>query len=129
MSTAQIAITTAQIANDLVNLCKQYKFEECLEKYYSPDIVSVESMSMPEMPAEMRGIEAIRGKNKWWIENHEVHSAEVNGPFIGENQFAVQFKFDVTNKPSGKRMQMDEMGLYTVKNGKIVHEHFFYPTS
>jgi len=26
----------------------------------------------------------------------------------------------------GKRMQMDETGLYTVKNGKIAQEEFFY---
>jgi ketosteroid isomerase-like protein len=26
----------------------------------------------------------------------------------------------------GKRMQMDEIGVYTVKNGKIVREEFFY---
>jgi len=26
----------------------------------------------------------------------------------------------------GKRMSMDETGLYTVQNGKIVKEEFFY---
>lgn len=119
-------MSTAAIANDLVALCREGKNLEAIEKYYSDGIVSVESMSSPDMPAEMRGIEAIKGKNKWWLENHEVHSAEANGPYVGENQFAVEFKFDVTNKPSGRRMQMQEMALYTVKNGKIVHEHFYY---
>ena len=33
---------------------------------------------------------------------------------------------DVTYKPSGRRFQIDEMALYTVKDGKIVHEHFYY---
>jgi hypothetical protein len=80
------------------------------------------------MPAEMKGIDAIRGKNQWWMENHEVHSANVNGPFVGEDQFAVEFDFDVTFKHNGKRMKMTEMGLYTIKGGKIVREHFFYPT-
>jgi ketosteroid isomerase-like protein len=32
-------------------------------------------------------------------------------------------------KPSGQRMQMNEMGLFTVKDGKIVREEFFYPTA
>jgi ketosteroid isomerase-like protein len=31
-----------------------------------------------------------------------------------------------THKPSGRRMQMTEMALYTLKDGKIVHEHFYY---
>jgi ketosteroid isomerase-like protein len=55
-----------------------------------------------------------------------VHDSKVNGPFIGENQFAVQFEFETTFKPTGQRSRMTEMALYTVKDGKIVHEHFFY---
>ena len=119
-------MSTADIANDLVALCRAGKNMEAIEKYYADDIVSVESASSPEMPAEMKGIDAIKGKNQWWLENHEIHNATANGPFVGENQFAVEFSFDVTNKPSGRRMQMSEMALYTVKNGKIVHEHFYY---
>ena len=119
-------MSIADIANDLVALCREGKNLEAVNKYYADDIVSVESASGPQMPAETKGIEAIRGKNKWWLENHEVHSAEANGPYVGENQFAVEFKYDVTHKPSEKRIQMEEMALYTVKNGKIVHEHFYY---
>jgi ketosteroid isomerase-like protein len=123
------ATSVAEVAHDLVELCRQHKYEEALERHYSQDIVSVESGSAPGMPAEMRGLDAIKGKTKWWVENHEIHSAEANGPFLGEgNQFAVQFKYDITQKHSGKRLQMNEMALYTVENGKVVHEHFFYPT-
>jgi hypothetical protein len=50
----------------------------------------------------------------------------VNGPFLGDNQFAVQYTFDATFKPTGQRSQMTEMALYTVKDGKIVKEQFFY---
>ncbi len=46
------------------------------------------------MPAEMQGINAIRGKNQWWLDNNEVHSAEVNGPFVGDRQFAVHYVGD-----------------------------------
>lgn len=38
----------------------------------------------------------------------------------------VRFTFDVTIKANGHRMTMDEMGLYTVADGKIVREEFFY---
>ncbi len=81
------------------------------------------------MPAEMRGIDKIRGKNQWWFDNNEVHSAKVEGPFPHNDRFAVKFHYDVTPKDGpmkGKRMQMDEVGVYTVKNGKIVREEFFY---
>ena len=122
-------MSTAEVAKGLVDLCRQGKFMDAIEKYYSDKIVSVESAEFPGMPAEMSGIEAIKGKTKHFEENNEIHSAEVNGPFVGDKQFAVQFKLDVTQKPSGKRMKMDEVGLYTVENGKIVREHFYYKTS
>ena len=38
----------------------------------------------------------------------------------------MRFLYDITNKPSGKRMTMDEIGLFTVENDKIVREEFFY---
>ena len=119
-------MSTAEVAKGLVDLCRQGKNLEAVEKYYSDQIVSVESASQPGTPAETKGIEAVKGKNKWWIENHEINSAEANGPFVGDKQFAVQFKYDVTVKASGKRMKMDEVGVYTVEGGKIVHEHFYY---
>ena len=40
------------------------------------------------------------------------------------DQFAVRFALDVT--PSGgARMTMEEVALYTVRDGKIVEERFF----
>ena len=51
----------------------------------------------------------------------------MEGPFPhGSDRFAVYFKYDVTNKPSGRRMQMNEIGLFTVRNGKVSKEEFFY---
>jgi len=119
-------MSTAEIAKGLVDLCRQRKHMEAINRYYSDEIVSVESSSGPGMPTEMRGIEAIKEKNKWFFDKNELNDEEVNGPFIGENQFAVQYKMDVTQKPSGKKVHMEEMALYTVENGKIVHEHFYY---
>jgi hypothetical protein len=87
---------------------------------------STEEIPMTEMPAEMSGIDAIRGKHEWWEANNEVHSIEANGPFLAQDQFAVQFIWDATFKPTGQKQSMTEMALYTVKDGKIVREQFFY---
>ena len=79
--------------------------------------------------ARMEGIEAIRKKNQWWFENHEIHSSGAKGPWPHGDRFIVLFKIDVTAKAgpmAGKRMQAEEAGLYTVKDGKIVKEEFFY---
>ena len=119
-------MSTLDIANKLVDLCRQGKNEEALSTLYAEDAVSVEAVAMPGAPQEAKGLAAIRAKGEWWFTNHEIHSASVTGPWPHGNRFIVGFQYDVTNKPSGRRMKMDEVGLYTVENGKIVREEFFY---
>jgi ketosteroid isomerase-like protein len=121
-------MTTLEIGRKLVELCKQGKNHEATEALYAPDIVSVEAAAMPGAPAEVRGREAVFAKGKWWSDNHTVHSATCEGPWPHGDRFVVRFSYDVTNKPSGRRYQMDEAALFTVHNGKIVREEFFYVT-
>lgn len=125
MTTTTTTPTTA-IAEELVSLCRAGRNMDAINTLYSPNIVSVESMSSEQMPREQKGIDAIRQKNQWWIDNNEVHSAETDGPFVGDGKFSVYYKFDCTFKPTGKRETLEEMALYTVKDGKIVREQFFY---
>ncbi|MGH7602684.1 MAG: SnoaL-like domain-containing protein [Gemmatimonadaceae bacterium] len=125
-STTTTSKSTATVAEKLVELCRSGRNADAINTLYADDIVSVEPVGSPSMPAEMKGIDAIRGKNQWWSKNNEVHSAEVEGPFVADDKFAVRYGYETTNKPTGKRGRMDEVALYTVKNGKIVREQFFY---
>jgi len=118
--------TTTDVGKKLVELCKQGKNEEAKKTLYANDIVSVEAGAPPGESAEAKGIEAVMAKGKWWADNHEIHSAACEGPFPNGDRFIVRFTYDVTNKPSGKRIKMDEGALFTVKDGKIVREEFFY---
>lgn len=125
MATAAPA-STATIAQDLVALCRAGRNLDAIGKFYSPKIISIEPVGSDDMPAEMNGIDAVRRKNEWWYENNEVHSVQANGPFVGDDEFAVQHTFDATYKPTNHRHTMTEMALYKVKDGKIVREQFFY---
>lgn len=121
--------STFEVGQKLVELCRQNRNLDAVNSLYDKDVVSVEVHGMPEMPARMQGVDAIRKKNQWWFDNHTIHSHEVMGPFPHGDRFIVHFKYDVTSKVgpmAGKRMQADEAGLYTVKNGKVVQEEFFY---
>ena len=122
---------TLTVGKKLVDLCRQGKTHEAMDTLYSPHIVSIEAAGGPNMPARMEGMAAIKGKATWWEENHEVHKAEVEGPFPHGDRFIVRFKYDVTAKAgpmAGKRFTIDEAALYTVKDGKVTHEEFFYTT-
>ena len=121
-------MTAQEIGKKYVALCKEGKNEECLGTLFSKDAVSVEAAALPGMERTAKGVEAIRAKGKWWVENHTVHKADVSGPYPHDDRFAVRFVYDVTHKPSGKRMTMDEIGLFTVNNGKITREEFLYTT-
>jgi ketosteroid isomerase-like protein len=119
-------MSTKQIAESLVHLCSEGKFDEAMETHYAPDIVSVEASAPEGASRESKGLDAVRAKGKWWVENHEVHSATVEGPLVAGNQFSVAFKMDITFKPASKRFTMEEIAVYKVADGKIVHEEFFY---
>lgn len=119
-------MTTQEVGQELVALCSQGKFMEAIKSLYSQDIVSVEATPMPDGTREMKGLEAVIGKAGWWESNHEVHSAKVEGPIASNAHFCVRFTMDVTFKPTGKRHTMDELGVYQVKDGKIIREEFFY---
>jgi hypothetical protein len=118
-------MSTLDIANQLVEFCRQGKNREA-KVLYAENAVSVEAFAPPGMDRYSRGLDAIRAKGEWWTANHEVHSAIVAGPWPFDDRFIVGFKYEVTHKPSGKRMVMEEMGLYEVENDKIVREEYFY---
>ncbi|MEY2932298.1 MAG: hypothetical protein RL033_3047 [Pseudomonadota bacterium] len=118
--------STLEIGKKYTALCKEGKNETILDELFSKDAVSVEAGAPPGVERAAKGIDAIRAKSKWWGENHTVHKAEVFGPYPHDDRFAVRFFYDITHKPSSKRFTMDEVGLFTVVNGKIAKEEFFY---
>jgi ketosteroid isomerase-like protein len=115
---------TKSIAEDFTSMCKAGQLDEAGEKYWASNVVSLEPMEGDMARAE--GIDALRAKGAWWYGAHDIHSVDVSGPSVNGDQFTVGFKMDITNKESGQRMQMEETALYTVANGKIVEERFFY---
>ena len=99
-----------------------------LDELYATDAVSVEAMAMPGSDsAETRGVAGIRGKHDWWENTMEVHSASADGPFLhGDDRFAVIFAVEGVGKTDGKPFAMREVAVYSVSNGLIVREKFFY---
>ena len=112
-----------KVAQDFSDALKSGDYLKA-ETYWADDVVSVEARE-GDMK-EVRGREAVHAKGEWWTANHDVHSFNTAGPFINGEQFALFFAIDVTQKTSGERIKMDEVALYTVRDGKISEERFFY---
>lgn len=122
-------MTTKEIADQLVALCRAGRNLEAVDTLLSADVVSVEARGDETMPAQMSGRDVIRGKNQWWIANHKIHSADVKGPFPNGDRFTVIYNFVVTplaGPMAGRKVRMEEVALYTVSDGKITREEFFY---
>ncbi len=117
-------MSISDLAKDFTALLKQQDHNGAARKYNADDIVSYEAMEGPM--AVCKGKDAVKQKGEWWQANHEVHGGSVEGPYVNGDQFAVRFSMDVTPKATGERMTMDEVGVYTVKDGKIVEERFYY---
>jgi hypothetical protein len=118
-----------EVGHKLVKFCRNGLNLDAISSLYGPDIVSVEAIGNAEMPAEIRGVDQVVAKNKWWYENNEIHEASAEGPFPNGDRFAVIFHYETTPKAGarkGQRSKFDEVALYTVKNGRIVREEFFY---
>ena len=118
-----------EIARALADGCRAggAKVRENLDALYADDAVSVEATDMSGNGRETAGKAGIHGKHDWWDGAMEEHRTEVAGPFYhGEDQFSLLFSVDATDKESGNRFQMQEIGVYHVKDGKIVREEFHY---
>ncbi len=119
-------MTTQEVADKLIELCRQGKFREATATLYGANIVSIEAVAPPGGSREAKGLAAIKAKGEWWEANHEVHSSTVEGPLVAGAHFAVTFKMDVTFKPQNRRFHMEEVAVYKVEEGKVVYEEFFY---
>lgn len=116
-----------QIGQIVVERNNAGNFDELFQQYYADNAVSVEAAPMPDGNAVCEGLDAIKAKSEWWLGAHDVHSVKAEGPFAhGSDRFSVIFDMDVTEKASGERTQMRDIGTYYVENGKIVREEFAY---
>jgi hypothetical protein len=103
-------------------MCNQLKNFDVMNSLYAPNIVSVEANG-----EETSGKDAVIEKSKRWGSDNNVESEKMDGPFFnGPNEFAVHTVFEVTPKATGKRIRLEEVGVYTVKDDKIIREEFFY---
>ncbi len=117
-------MTTEQIAHRLVELCRLGQFETAQKELFSPDAVSIEPHASPAFEKETKGLDAIIEKGHKFNSIVEAsHGGSVSEPLLTGQSFAVVMVMDVTMKGMG-RMNMSELCVYEVKDGKIISESF-----
>ena len=127
MNTERITSRTQEVANRLVELCREGRNVEAIDELYHDNIVSCEMENWPGGPTRVEGIKQVVEKNEQWMDSvAEIHSAHISDPIVAGNHFSVKMDYDVTFKEHGRRA-MEELAVYELdQNGKIVREQFFY---
>jgi hypothetical protein len=121
-------MTTQEIATRYQEMMTQRKFVEIQDTFYHQDVVcqEMEKAAAMGMAVNTNGLEAVKAKGiarRATIET--LHSYSCSEPLVAGEFFSVVLKQELTYK--GKpRLSIEEIGIFQVKDGKIVKEQFFY---
>lgn len=116
-------MTTQQVADKFYEYMQIGAFDKIYGELYSPNATSEEAPGS-DWPKAI-GMKGIEEKGKQWNEQtEEMHGGTTDKPVVAGNYFMCYMTMDFTPK-GGPRMNMAELGLYKVENGKIVSEQFF----
>lgn len=117
-------MTTPEIARQLVDLCRNGQFAQAYADLFAPDFESIEP-AHTLMPHAV-GVEGIQQRAALFHETiKEVHSGYFNEPQVAGRFFSLTLGFEATHT-DGVRRNFDEVGVYEVRDGRIVREQFFY---
>jgi hypothetical protein len=118
-------MTTKEVADKLVTMCREGKVEEVKQELFTEDTLSTEPAE-GLLPKETKGLRAIQKKAELFISMvDEFYSNTITDPVIAGDYFSVGWLSDLKMKGQ-QRQAMNEICLYKVKVGKIVSEEFFY---
>ncbi|HEY8780285.1 MAG TPA: nuclear transport factor 2 family protein [Mucilaginibacter sp.] len=125
MSTQVETMTAQEVANRLVQLCREGKNADAINELYDDKVVSIEPEGSP-MGGKTVGKDAIlENTNQWFNSVEQIHSVNISDPIVSGNFFACTMSVDATYKGKG-RNAMDELCVFEVKDGRIVKDQFFY---
>ncbi len=119
------AYTVHEVALRFNELAQQEKWFEIQDAFFADDVKSIEPSGSPYM-GYAEGKDAVRKKGEGFVKTITAfHGASTTAPVIAGNHFAVGREVDITVQQHG-RIQMKQIMLYEVRDGKIISEQFFY---
>jgi hypothetical protein len=118
-------MTTQEIANRLVTLCRNGKVEEAKEELFAQDIISIEPRE-GLLPKEIKGMDAIRKKAALFVSMVEgFYGDTISDPIVAGDYFSLSWTSDLKMKGE-PRQTNTELCVYRTSGSKIVSEQFFY---
>lgn len=121
----ETAYTVHEVALRFNQLAQQEKWFEIQDSLFADDIRSIDPPHSPYFGCA-EGKAAVRRKGEAFVQRIEaVHRAHTTQPVVGGDHFAVGREMEVTLQGAG-RIQLHQVMLYQVRDGRIISEQFFY---
>lgn len=118
-------MTTQEIANRLVAMCRNGQTEEAKEELFAPDIISIEPVE-GLLAKETRGMEGIRKKAQLFVSMvDDFYSDTISDPIVAGDYFSLSWTSDLKMKGQPRQINT-ELCVYKTRDGKIISEQFFY---
>lgn len=115
---------THAVASRLVELIRQRQFLEAQRELFAPQVINQEPTH--SMAASVIGLEALLAKETRFLgQVQQWHQCTASEPLVTAHHFSLRMTTEVTLRERG-RILIDEICVYQVKEGKIIHEQFFY---
>lgn len=119
------AHTVHEVAARFEELAREERWFDIQDELFDNDVKSIEPAHSVYFK-DAAGKYQVRKKGEAFVSEVEaVHHTFTSKPLIEGNYFVVAREVDLTHRKNG-RMQMNELMMYEVRNGKIISEQFFY---
>ena len=118
-------LTTQEVAARFNELAQQEKWFEIQDELFADNVKSIDPPNSPYF-GYAEGKAPVRKKGEEWVKRIEAaHKRHTTEPVVAGNHFVVGREVDITVRGLG-RIQINEIMLYEVKDGRIISEQFFY---
>lgn len=119
------ALTTQEVATRFNELAQQEMWFEIQDEFFADNVKSIDPPNSPYL-GYAEGKTAVRKKGEDWVKRIEgVHGTSTTLPTVAANHFTVGRTMDITVEGLG-RINIDQIMLYEVRDGRIISEQFFY---
>ncbi len=119
-------MTTHEVAKRYYELIQQHKYKQIQDELYAPNAISIEPENDSNLPLVVEGIEALQKKEGLFFSQvGEMFGSKMSEPIVSNFFFSQMTEMDVKMKGKDRKIK-GQIGVFEVRDGKIVKEQFFY---
>lgn len=98
--------------------------EQIYERFYDENVVVQENLQAPRVGRAI----SIDRQQRMNVNVKEVHDFKIGSVLVDGDHSVIEMPLEVTTV-DGYRIRLEEIGMQTWKNDRIIHERYFYDPS